>query len=404
MSTFEKQSPPDHYSSENSDSKKRQLSTPGGKRASRAGTRSVTTLTAAQLERKRANDREAQRAIRQRTKDHIENLERRIEELTSNQGIAEKLIQRNKELENENALLRSRLGPATVSLGVDSQGKFSEHPPLASGMDASSLAMTLPASGSNTLQPMGQQRTSSTGTPQRQTSSTPTPSGMSQSDPWQQHSSSFNPTNPSPISRASHAEMGQQSSLWRTDSNESDRSPPVMQPGMSSGVNYGYMMDTSGRAMPYRGEASISSYTSPSLASEYQQRLNSIPHDYKTGPNYTSRPTNHPPPPPPPPQDYSTSRSSSHLSEYQSGAQSTEYAARGPIAAPTYQGRELGGQNQGIAGATVAYCQMPASQPYMATAPATQQAPVTTYPVQQSAGAMQPQQTGPIRYYDPNVG
>lgn len=51
-------------------------------RASRAGTRSVSTLNAAQLERKRANDREAQRAIRQRTKDHIERLERRIQELS----------------------------------------------------------------------------------------------------------------------------------------------------------------------------------------------------------------------------------------------------------------------------------------------------------------------------------
>ena len=34
------------------------------KRPSRAGTRSVNTLSATQLERKRANDREAQRAIR----------------------------------------------------------------------------------------------------------------------------------------------------------------------------------------------------------------------------------------------------------------------------------------------------------------------------------------------------
>ena len=124
MSSYDKQSPPDYIYSENSDSKKRQNATSGSKRASRAGTRSVTTLTAAQLERKRANDREAQRAIRQRTKDHIESLERRIEELTANQAITEKLIQRNKELENENALLRSRLGSTAASLGVESQGKF----------------------------------------------------------------------------------------------------------------------------------------------------------------------------------------------------------------------------------------------------------------------------------------
>ncbi|KAF2093477.1 hypothetical protein NA57DRAFT_21482, partial [Rhizodiscina lignyota] len=83
------------------------------RRPSRAGTRSVSTLTAAQLERKRANDREAQRAIRQRTKEHIENLERRIAELTATDDTSSKLmqaLQRNEELEHENAILRSRLG------------------------------------------------------------------------------------------------------------------------------------------------------------------------------------------------------------------------------------------------------------------------------------------------------
>ena len=259
--------------------------------------------------------------------------------------------------------------------------------------------MGMPASGSNTLQPMGQQRTSSTATPQRQTSATPTPSTISQSDPWQQHGASYNPTNPSPISRASHSEMSQQTSIWRTDSNESDRSPPVMQPGISSGVNYGYMMDTSNRPMPYRGDASISSYTSPSLASEYQQRLNSMPQDYKTGQNYPPRSANRPSQ-----QDYSANRSSSHLSEYQTGAQTSEYASRGPISASGYQTRELGGQNQGMSSGAVAYCAMPVSQSYLSTAPASQQTSVTTYPVQQGAGAMQPQQAGSMRYYDPNVG
>ncbi|XRM40008.1 hypothetical protein ABZX51_003332 [Aspergillus tubingensis] len=51
------------------------------KRESRAGTRKVTSLSAEQLERKRANDREAQRTIRQRTKDHIERLEHQVAEL-----------------------------------------------------------------------------------------------------------------------------------------------------------------------------------------------------------------------------------------------------------------------------------------------------------------------------------
>ncbi|KAH7303044.1 hypothetical protein B0I35DRAFT_402967 [Stachybotrys elegans] len=47
----------------------------------RKGTRSVSSLSPAQLERKRANDREAQRAIRQRTRVHIEKLEADVESL-----------------------------------------------------------------------------------------------------------------------------------------------------------------------------------------------------------------------------------------------------------------------------------------------------------------------------------
>ncbi|KAF2236073.1 hypothetical protein EV356DRAFT_531320 [Viridothelium virens] len=394
MSAYEKQSPPDHYSSENSDSRKKQNVHTGSKRASRAGTRSVTTLTAAQLERKRANDREAQRAIRQRTKDHIENLERRIEELTSNQGITEKLIQRNKELENENALLRSRLGPAGVSLGIESQ----EHGSLGSGMDTAGLGMALPSSGSSALQAMGQQRTTGTGTPQRQPSSTPTPSGLTQSDPWQQHTGSYHPTNPSPISRPSHSEMGQQSGIWRTDSNESDRNQTVIQSGLSSGVNYGYMVDSSGRPVPYRGDASVPTYTSPSLSSDYQPRVTSLSQDYKSGQNYQTRTTNQSTP------DYSSSRSSSHLPEYQTGAQPTEYSSRAPVAAPGYHGRDLGGQTQAMSSAVGAYCPMPNPQPYLATAPPTQQAPGAAYSVQQGGGAIHPQQTGSLRYYDPNVG
>jgi hypothetical protein len=46
-----------------------------------ASKKSVSTLSDTQLERKRANDREAQRIIRQRTREHIENLERQVAEL-----------------------------------------------------------------------------------------------------------------------------------------------------------------------------------------------------------------------------------------------------------------------------------------------------------------------------------
>lgn len=101
------------------ESRAKPASTSAKKRPSRAGTRSVSTLTQAQLERKRANDREAQRAIRQRTKDHIEALERQIRELAATSDSNGKLMQamqRNQELEQENALLRSRLNNAVSTM------------------------------------------------------------------------------------------------------------------------------------------------------------------------------------------------------------------------------------------------------------------------------------------------
>lgn len=82
-------------------------------KASRAGTRCVSTLSSDQLTRKRANDREAQRAIRQRAKDHIEALERRIQELTeADGGDTAALVdaqERNRELERDLMELREKL-------------------------------------------------------------------------------------------------------------------------------------------------------------------------------------------------------------------------------------------------------------------------------------------------------
>lgn len=112
------------YASSDTDSRKTSGSS-SKKRASRAGTRSVSTLSAAQLERKRANDREAQRAIRQRTKDHIDSLERTVSELRHSNEANENMVvmtqQRNRELEEENGYLRSRLGETGYHLNV--------HPP-----------------------------------------------------------------------------------------------------------------------------------------------------------------------------------------------------------------------------------------------------------------------------------
>ncbi|KAH7379900.1 hypothetical protein BKA64DRAFT_698157 [Cadophora sp. MPI-SDFR-AT-0126] len=81
------------------------------KKGSRGGKRSVTHLSKAQLARKRANDREAQRNIRQRTKEHIENLERKVKELEqgSQSGSIERVLKRNRELEEEVEKLRAQI-------------------------------------------------------------------------------------------------------------------------------------------------------------------------------------------------------------------------------------------------------------------------------------------------------
>ncbi|TAQ84323.1 hypothetical protein B7494_g7355 [Chlorociboria aeruginascens] len=82
------------------------------KKGARGGKRSVTHLSKAQLARKRANDREAQRNIRQRTKEHIESLERRVRELEGNDPRSlsmERVMKRNEELENEIEKLKAQL-------------------------------------------------------------------------------------------------------------------------------------------------------------------------------------------------------------------------------------------------------------------------------------------------------
>lgn len=82
-------------------------------------------MTPAQLARKRANDREAQRAIRARTKEHIENLEREIEELRSRQNrdeTVQDLLRKNRALEEELHRLKE-------SLGIPTNGPRGYYPP-----------------------------------------------------------------------------------------------------------------------------------------------------------------------------------------------------------------------------------------------------------------------------------
>ena len=95
--------PDDHASSEPQNSKRRRTSGPGS--------RGVNNLTPEQLAKKRANDREAQRAIRERTKSQIEALEKKIQDLTSQKPYQElqDALRQKEAVEAENADIKRRL-------------------------------------------------------------------------------------------------------------------------------------------------------------------------------------------------------------------------------------------------------------------------------------------------------
>ncbi|GKU20966.1 unnamed protein product [Fusarium langsethiae] len=82
------------------------------------GSRGVANLTPEQLAKKRANDREAQRAIRERTKNQIDTLERRIQELTNQQPYQElqSVLRAKEAVEQENADIKRRLAGIVAML------------------------------------------------------------------------------------------------------------------------------------------------------------------------------------------------------------------------------------------------------------------------------------------------
>lgn len=105
-----------------SDSKDRSGSTPASvpddgkvagkkRKASTNPSRGVANLTPEQLSKKRANDREAQRAIRERTKSQIEALERRVVELTSQQPFQDlqAALKQTQAIQAENEEIKGRL-------------------------------------------------------------------------------------------------------------------------------------------------------------------------------------------------------------------------------------------------------------------------------------------------------
>ena len=81
------------------------------KRRTGPNSRGVANLTPEQLARKRANDREAQRAIRERTKNQIDRLNQRIRDLESQQPYNDlQVVLREKDaVLAENADIKKRL-------------------------------------------------------------------------------------------------------------------------------------------------------------------------------------------------------------------------------------------------------------------------------------------------------
>lgn len=170
LSEEDANSPGGPSSSDANANKKRRTTTSSGGTSSRG----VANLTPDQLAKKRANDREAQRAIRERTKNQIENLERKIRELTSQQPYQElqHVLRQKETVEAENVEIKKRLSTVLGLIQPILGPHGIEVPIYASNPNAQSTYVPRP--GSSNL---------NTSTP----SSNASPSGATPGPlPWQQ--------------------------------------------------------------------------------------------------------------------------------------------------------------------------------------------------------------------------
>lgn len=122
----------EHTPTPNGNSRKR-------KAVAAPGSRGVANLTPDQLAKKRANDREAQRAIRQRTKDTIDTLANRIKELESQQPFQDlqKVMQeRDRALQECEELKKKLATVASVIGGSNGQQQTQQQPNLHGMYDA----------------------------------------------------------------------------------------------------------------------------------------------------------------------------------------------------------------------------------------------------------------------------
>ena len=268
-------------------------------RKSRAGTRSVTTLSTQQLIRKRANDREAQRAIRQRTKDHIDNLERRIAQLSSKDEKLNNALQRNAALEAEVANLRNQFyagGTANV-LGYNygdeessspksvtstlSNGRLVGDLPLAqvdplSGFTNQGSSVPVDSMGvapqSNMIPPTGVMSgldlTAAIPVLPTAPSSTSTSATFSQSEPWQDYPALAR-SNTS-VSSPSSDDYSTDQGSWAPDEGMNAAAMttgaiPGVESALPPSINFNFMIDANGRPITFYSNAINAPYSNEQM-------------------------------------------------------------------------------------------------------------------------------------------
>ncbi|CAI7622667.1 unnamed protein product [Penicillium pancosmium] len=195
---------------------------PPRKRESRSGTRKVTALSSEQLERKRANDREAQRSIRQRTKEHIEQLETQVSflqaqiaEMRSHSDQFQEILQRNAALEDEVGRLKRQLAYSGHSgMAADDEEALPYRSSWHSGEEPGNSASAVP--GACTMIPTSQLAGSSHPLSSRLPR---TPSAVSMSSrsshpqDWQQYTNTRSPS----LGEASGSELPGRMETYVTD-------------------------------------------------------------------------------------------------------------------------------------------------------------------------------------------
>ncbi|KAL2006644.1 hypothetical protein VTN00DRAFT_9312 [Thermoascus crustaceus] len=116
------------------------------RRSTNAPSRGVAHLTPEQLAKKRANDREAQRAIRERTKAQIEALERKVQELSSQQPYLDlqAALKEKQAIQAENEEIRRKLSavleiiqPLVGRRGLSDLASTASRPDAATHLSAS---------------------------------------------------------------------------------------------------------------------------------------------------------------------------------------------------------------------------------------------------------------------------